>query len=410
MPSPKPKRSGPLNSVRTGAKAFGTTQSDRARRAVHELEKDKRGWLRHGIAAMAIAGLGLAAAGAVAVTGSAHEAGGSAPGVSTVSHSVAGNAVGVRDNDTTSRSTQRKDLTDDGVQKGTGKPMDGTVDMSARRDAQKNAKVTDTANDSDDASKAAQARAKELQADALKSQELSGKLSKEERAEQMKRAEEAYAAAQQQNQDNQQNTTSGTTSGTTGSGNTTTTTPDSSDSSDTSSDSTSTSTDTTSSSSEGSEDPTDDSDVTSSSSGKATTPVAKGAYSIAATFGQYGSWSRWHTGVDFSAPIGTPIHAPGDGTITNAGMGSASGWAGNYVVVKFADGNQMLMAHMSSVSVSNGQHVSAGQVIGHVGMTGRAFGPHTHVEFYPKGISPGDVYKAKDPVSNYFSPHGIKVS
>ncbi|WP_091527080.1 M23 family metallopeptidase [Microlunatus soli] len=383
--------------MKTSAKAFGTTQSKRARRAAREVSKDKRGWLRHGIAAMAIAGLGLAGAGAVAVTGSANESGGSAPGVSVASKAIAGNAIGSRDSDTTSRSTQRQDLgsEEQQVHHGTGEPMDGTVDMTARRDAQKNAKVTDTSAGDDAATKAAQERAKELQADALKAQELSGKLSKEERDRKMEEAEKAAAAARAaQSQSGGQGAATGTTGGAAS-------TDDSTGSA---------STDTSSSTDSAASDDSDTSAASTSSSGSATTPVAKGAYSIAATFGQYGSWSRYHTGVDFSAPIGTPIHAPGDGTITNAGMGSASGWAGNYVVVKFANGDQMLMAHMSSVSVSNGQHVSAGQVIGHVGMTGRAFGPHTHVEFYPKGITPGDVYSAKDPISNYFSPHGVKVS
>lgn len=133
----------------------------------------------------------------------------------------------------------------------------------------------------------------------------------------------------------------------------------------------------------------------SSGTGKATLPLAN--YSVAARFGQVGSWSRYHTGFDFSAPVGTPIRAADSGTVTNAGSGSASGWAGTYVTIKHADGTSSLYAHMSSVAVSVGQQVSGGAQIGHVGMTGRSFGPHCHFEIYPEGITPGDVYRAVNP-------------
>jgi murein DD-endopeptidase MepM/ murein hydrolase activator NlpD len=122
-----------------------------------------------------------------------------------------------------------------------------------------------------------------------------------------------------------------------------------------------------------------------------------GGYTIAARFGQVGAWSRYHTGIDFSAPVGTPIRAPGSGVVINAGGGPASGWAGNYVAIRYPDGSQSLMAHMSAVSVSVGQTVSACQVVGAVGMTGRTFGPHLHFEIYPAGVSAGDVYRAVNP-------------
>ncbi|QDP95622.1 M23 family metallopeptidase [Microlunatus elymi] len=349
----------------TGARAFGTAKRTRARRAIEELEKDKRGWIRHGIAALAIAGLGLGAAGAVALTGSASElSGGSTTGVTVASSSSdAGvTAVGNR-SDQTSRSVQRKSLSASQTSNTDG-PLDGTVDMSARRDAQKNAKVTDTSSQNDAASKAGEQRAKALQDASKSSQKLSSKLSKEER-------ERGQVAA-----DNA--TTGANTTGSGDTGNATTAAG------------------------------TDSQDLTSSSTGDghATLPVAKGSYNIAATFGQYGSWARYHTGIDFAAPIGTPIHATGNGVITNAGIGSASSWAGNYVTIKFANGQQMLFAHMSSVSVSAGQQVTAGQLIGHVGQTGRAFGPHTHVELYPAGVTPGDVYSAINPAI-WFHAHGL---
>jgi murein DD-endopeptidase MepM/ murein hydrolase activator NlpD len=135
-------------------------------------------------------------------------------------------------------------------------------------------------------------------------------------------------------------------------------------------------------------------------------PITSG-YSIAARFGQLGPWARYHTGLDFSSQVGTRLHAPAAGVVTNAGIGSASGWAGNYVAIKHQDGTQTLMAHMSTTSVSVGQTVSACQVVGTVGMTGRAFGPHVHFEVYPAGVKPGDVYKAQNPIP-WLNARGLK--
>jgi murein DD-endopeptidase MepM/ murein hydrolase activator NlpD len=130
--------------------------------------------------------------------------------------------------------------------------------------------------------------------------------------------------------------------------------------------------------------------------GVATMPVK--SYSIAARFGDVGAWARYHTGFDFSAPIGTPIYAPTAGVVVHAGSGGkAAGWAGNYVVIKHADGTQTLYAHMSSISVQSGTRVIGGTRLGQVGQTGRAFGPHLHFEVYPAGAEPGDVYSAVNP-------------
>jgi murein DD-endopeptidase MepM/ murein hydrolase activator NlpD len=135
-------------------------------------------------------------------------------------------------------------------------------------------------------------------------------------------------------------------------------------------------------------------------------PITSG-YSIAARFGQVGPWARYHTGLDFSSPVGTPLHAPAAGVVTNAGIGPASGWAGNYVAIKYPDGTQTLMAHMSTTSVSVGQAVSACQLVGTVGVTGRSFGPHVHLEVYPVGVTPGDIYRAVNPVP-WLNAHGLK--
>jgi murein DD-endopeptidase MepM/ murein hydrolase activator NlpD len=130
--------------------------------------------------------------------------------------------------------------------------------------------------------------------------------------------------------------------------------------------------------------------------GKAVTPVER--YTITATFGEVGSWARYHTGLDFAAPIGTPVRAALAGTVTHAGYGGAAGtWAGDWVSIKHADGTSTLYAHMSATNVVEGQSVMTGQRIGTIGVTGRSFGPHLHFETYSDGIHPGDIYRATDP-------------
>ena len=130
--------------------------------------------------------------------------------------------------------------------------------------------------------------------------------------------------------------------------------------------------------------------------GSPSLPLTSG-YTLAARFGAVGAWSRYHTGMDLSAPIGTPVRAAQTGVVTNAGGGPASGWAGTYVTVRHPDGTTSLYAHMSQASVAVGETVTGGQVVGAVGMTGRTFGPHLHFELYPAGVAPDDVYAAVDP-------------
>ena len=128
--------------------------------------------------------------------------------------------------------------------------------------------------------------------------------------------------------------------------------------------------------------------------GGAVSPVV-GAV-IGARFGEWGSWSRYHTGLDFRAAMGTPIHAVKAGIVLYAG--NSGDWAGNHVAIRHAGGVTTMSSHMSAIAVQAGQSVQAGQVIGYVGETGRAFGPHLHFELYPAGVKYGDVYKAIDPL------------
>ncbi|MFE2266872.1 M23 family metallopeptidase [Streptomyces griseosporeus] len=112
------------------------------------------------------------------------------------------------------------------------------------------------------------------------------------------------------------------------------------------------------------------------------------SYTITSTFGQAGSmWSSgYHTGLDFAAPTGTLIKAIHSGTITEAG------WAGSYgyrTILTLDDGTELWFCHQSSISVSVGQKVSTGDVIGRVGATGNVTGPHLHLEVHPDGQAGG---------------------
>ena len=112
------------------------------------------------------------------------------------------------------------------------------------------------------------------------------------------------------------------------------------------------------------------------------------SYTITSTFGEAGSmWSSgYHTGLDFAAPTGTLIKAIHSGTITEAG------WAGSYgyrTILTLDDGTELWFCHQSSISVSVGQKVSTGEVIGRVGATGNVTGPHLHLEVHPGGAATG---------------------
>ncbi|MDO5736171.1 MAG: M23 family metallopeptidase, partial [Propionibacteriaceae bacterium] len=136
-------------------------------------------------------------------------------------------------------------------------------------------------------------------------------------------------------------------------------------------------------------------DIAAVSSGGGSKPLKSG-YRIGARFGATGSWSRHHTGQDFPAAVGTPIYAVASGIVLSP---TAGGWAGTNVVISHGNGGSTLYAHMSSRTVSTGQAVKAGQLIGYVGLTGRTFGAHLHMEYYKPGVTPGKVYSASDPMA-----------
>lgn len=86
---------------------------------------------------------------------------------------------------------------------------------------------------------------------------------------------------------------------------------------------------------------------------------------------------EFHRGIDIAAPIGTAIHATGDGVVVSAGWGTGYG---REVVLNHGNGITTLYAHMASMAVVPGETVTRGQVIGYVGVSGRSTGPHVHYE------------------------------
>jgi murein DD-endopeptidase MepM/ murein hydrolase activator NlpD len=86
---------------------------------------------------------------------------------------------------------------------------------------------------------------------------------------------------------------------------------------------------------------------------------------------------RMHTGIDFGADSGTAIRAAADGVVVSA---SWYGGYGNATIIDHGGGLATLYGHQSSMGVSAGQKVTAGQTIGRVGCTGDCTGPHLHFE------------------------------
>lgn len=91
---------------------------------------------------------------------------------------------------------------------------------------------------------------------------------------------------------------------------------------------------------------------------------------------------RPHLGVDFGAPTGTPVRAVADGVVTQAGP---HGGHGNYVQLDHEGPYDTSYSHLSAVLVRRGQKVHQGEVIGRVGSTGLATGPHLHYQFFVNG-------------------------
>jgi murein DD-endopeptidase MepM/ murein hydrolase activator NlpD len=92
--------------------------------------------------------------------------------------------------------------------------------------------------------------------------------------------------------------------------------------------------------------------------------------------------TRPHRGTDYAAPTGTPVYSAGDGRVIKAGFTRANG---NYIFVQHGDRYVTRYLHLHQRKAKEGQRVAQGQVIGTVGSTGAATGPHLHYEFLIDG-------------------------
>jgi murein DD-endopeptidase MepM/ murein hydrolase activator NlpD len=114
-----------------------------------------------------------------------------------------------------------------------------------------------------------------------------------------------------------------------------------------------------------------------------------------------GIGSTYHKGIDIAAPMGTPIHAGADGKVSAVGW---DGSFGNRVMIDHAGGYQSIYAHQPSggPTVSVGQVVKQGDLIGHVGSTGASTGPHCHFEVRLNGtaINPAPLIGAATPIKD----------
>lgn len=99
---------------------------------------------------------------------------------------------------------------------------------------------------------------------------------------------------------------------------------------------------------------------------------------------------KFHAGLDFSAPQGTPIYATANGVVRVAGN-LANGY-GNHVVINHGYGYETLYGHMFKIRVKNGERIKRGEIIGWVGSTGKSTAPHCHYEVHKNGTRLDPVY------------------
>lgn len=102
--------------------------------------------------------------------------------------------------------------------------------------------------------------------------------------------------------------------------------------------------------------------------------------------------TKFHSGMDFSANIGTPVYATGNGRVVKVGWESGYG---KLIKIDHGFGYMTWYAHLNDYNVRVGQKVVRGEVIGKVGNTGKSTGPHLHYEVHVKG-------KVVNPVNYYF--------
>jgi murein DD-endopeptidase MepM/ murein hydrolase activator NlpD len=112
-------------------------------------------------------------------------------------------------------------------------------------------------------------------------------------------------------------------------------------------------------------------------------------YRLTGRFGdRSGLWASVHTGLDFAADSGTPIHSVAAGRIIATGY---DGRYGNKTVLRLTGrGTELWFCHQSDIRVHPGEKVRVGEVIGAIGSTGNVTGPHLHLEVHPGGGDPVD--------------------
>lgn len=123
------------------------------------------------------------------------------------------------------------------------------------------------------------------------------------------------------------------------------------------------------------------------------------SYTLGPKFGETGpSWASKHSGTDFQAPAGTPIYPVGPGKVHDKGTGDSS--YGNWISIDHGGKNYTFYAHMQAgSSLAIGEQVGTGTVLGRVGSTGNASGPHVHVEYrrgadtYAAALASGGIEK-----------------
>ena len=103
---------------------------------------------------------------------------------------------------------------------------------------------------------------------------------------------------------------------------------------------------------------------------------------------------KMHYGLDFSAPIGTPVYATGNGTIKKAKKYNSGGY-GKYIIIDHGYDYKTLYAHLDEILVKKGSKVHRGDVIGYVGNTGKSTAPHLHYEVHYKN-------QKIDPINFFF--------
>jgi murein DD-endopeptidase MepM/ murein hydrolase activator NlpD len=103
-------------------------------------------------------------------------------------------------------------------------------------------------------------------------------------------------------------------------------------------------------------------------------------------------YKKFHKGMDFTAPIGTPIYASGNGKIVRA---NRSATYGKVVYIDHGYGYKTIYAHMSKIKARKGQKVKRGDLIGYVGNTGRSVSAHLHYEVHKNN-------RALNPINFYY--------